>query len=161
MASRILAVWSLISCAGDFGFLSVPNNRIFSLSLLWFSSASPGKCWDSFISQLFLSTSLQLLKSKTSQDSPPKTSVRRTDSIRMRYGLSHVGRYQHFLLSDTIKYTFAESCRLYNVTMQKHIHINFHICTVHPAVIKVFFHCQLMYKRIVFRGVLKFTWKLQ
>jgi hypothetical protein len=26
--------------------------------------------------------------------------------------LSHVARYEHFLLSDTIKCTFAEPCRL-------------------------------------------------
>jgi len=37
---------------------------------------------------------------------------------------------------------------------------NFHICTVHPAIIKVFYY-QLMDKRIVFKGVLKFALKLQ
>jgi len=31
---------------------------------------------------------------------------------------------------------------------------------VHPAIIKVFFYYQLMHKRIVFKGVLKFTLKL-
>ena len=37
---------------------------------------------------------------------------------------------------------------------------NFRICTVHPAIIRVFYY-QLMHKRIVLKGVLKFTLKLQ
>ena len=49
---------------------------------------------------------------KTSQASPRTTPVRRTDIILKRYSLSHVARYEHFLLSDTIKCTFAEPCRL-------------------------------------------------
>ena len=43
----------------------------------------------------------------------------------------------------------------------KHSKILFsHICTVHPAIIKVF-NYQLIHKRIVFKGVLKFTLKVQ
>ena len=38
--------------------------------------------------------------------------------------------------------------------------LSFHICTVHPAIIKVFYY-QLMHKRIVCKGILKFTLKLQ
>jgi len=37
---------------------------------------------------------------------------------------------------------------------------NFHIRSVHPAIIKVFYY-QLMHRRIVFKRVLKFTLKLQ
>ena len=37
---------------------------------------------------------------------------------------------------------------------------DFHICTVHLAIIK-FVYYKLMHKRIVFKGVLKFTLKLQ
>jgi len=37
---------------------------------------------------------------------------------------------------------------------------NFHICTEHPAISKVF-HYQLMHKPIVFKGVLNFTLTLQ
>jgi len=36
----------------------------------------------------------------------------------------------------------------------------FHICTVDPVIIKVFYY-QLTHKRTVFKGVLKFTLKLQ
>jgi len=36
----------------------------------------------------------------------------------------------------------------------------FHICTVHPASIKVFYY-QLIHKRIVFKGILKFTLNLK
>jgi hypothetical protein len=37
---------------------------------------------------------------------------------------------------------------------------HFHICTVHPAIIKVFYY-EMMHKRIGFKEVLKFTLKLQ
>ena len=37
---------------------------------------------------------------------------------------------------------------------------NVHVCTLHPAIIKVFYY-QLMHKGIAFKGVLKFTLKLQ
>ena len=36
---------------------------------------------------------------------------------------------------------------------------SFHICTVHLAIVKVYY--QLMHKRIVLKGVLNFTLKLQ
>jgi len=51
------------------------------------------------------------------------------------------------------------SSSLYTGQLQ-HVLCNFHICTMHPAIIKVFYY-QLMHKRIVFKGVLKFTLKLQ
>ena len=61
----------------------------------------------------------------------------------------HVGRCVDTVIWNT---EMAQICKV--------ISRNFHICTVHSAVIKVF-HYQLMHKRIVFKGVLKFTLKLQ
>ena len=45
-------------------------------------------------------------------------------------------------------------------TLSSHI-CNFHICTVHPASIKVFFYYQLTHKRTDFTIVLKFALILQ